>query len=140
MGHTIFSFLITTTGMIAMLYLAYLYIRYKLNGKPISMPLAEHQNQQQQTLSIESVLNLEPRKRLYVVRSGAERFLLSSTMDKVELVSALESIPEVMPATFDRSLERTMTMASPTVTGWKERMQMSLKLVLMDRLAGWKGK
>lgn len=47
-------------------------------------------------LKIESSLNLEPRKNLYVVRAGSERFLISTGLEGCQFMAKIndDNIPE----------------------------------------------
>ena len=42
-------------------------------------------------LGVEDVMSLTPRKNLYVVRAGNERFLIASDMERTTLISKLEN-------------------------------------------------
>lgn len=44
-------------------------------------------------LGIEDRINLAPRKNLYVVRAGNERFLIAADVDKTSLISKLDEKP-----------------------------------------------
>ena len=43
------------------------------------------------SLKVEDTLSLSPRKTLYVIRSGNERFLIAGDMDRTALISKLEN-------------------------------------------------
>ena len=47
-------------------------------------------NRRSNLLSIEDTLSLTPRKTLYVVREGSERFLIAADLDRTTLISKLE--------------------------------------------------
>ena len=47
------------------------------------------------SLKVEDALSLSPRKMLYIVREGNERFLIAADMDRTSLISKLESLPVV---------------------------------------------
>ena len=44
-------------------------------------------------LNIEESISLAPRKNLYVIRAGRERFLIASDVDKTNLISKLDEKP-----------------------------------------------
>ena len=44
-------------------------------------------------LGVEDCINLAPRKNLYVVRAGNERFLVASDVDRTSLISKLDERP-----------------------------------------------
>ena len=151
MSHYLFNFFCTTTGMIVLLYGVYLYIKKTPQLSGISKPQQPGKDASS-GLYVESVLNLEPRKRLYVVRSGNERFLISTSLDKTELLTPLElGLEIVVPAT-DSALNGVATENASTVSGmatpsgfqygsnWKERFHASLKMVLVERFTRLGGK
>ena len=82
------SFVLYTLLAIGMIYAAYFYTRKHAGNLP---GFIRRPGMPKQKLEIESVLALEPRKNLYVVRSGHERFLLSTSMDGTQFLSRLES-------------------------------------------------
>ena len=44
-------------------------------------------------LSVEDSLSLSPRKTLYVIREGSERFLIAGDLERTTLISKLENKP-----------------------------------------------
>ncbi len=65
-----------------------------------------------QYLNVEETLSLAPRKILYVVRAGEERFLIASDADKTTLISKLEgNVQKTLntdnPIDFEVQLNRT---------------------------------
>lgn len=92
--HYLLNFVIATTGVIGLLYAIYWFLKQN----PAILSGIQHRvkasGNKQQALRVESTLNLEPRKNLYVVSYGAEKFLLATTLDKTELISPLEVIPQ----------------------------------------------
>lgn len=80
------SFILYTLFAIGMIYAAYWYMRK--NGAGL---LAKKPTMAGRKLEIESVLSLEARKNLYVVKSGSERFLIATSMDGTQFLSRLES-------------------------------------------------
>lgn len=96
--HYLGSFLLYTLVAIGVIYAAYWYTRRQsthwLNplGEKKKSPLAALK------LEMESSLALEPRKTLYVVRSGQERFLVSASAEKTDLLAKLEPLPPVVSA------------------------------------------
>jgi flagellar biogenesis protein FliO len=146
LGHYIFNFLFTTLGVIILLYAVYIYIRQNpnLGGLGSHPTLGKGPG-----LAVETVLNLEPRKRLYVVRYGSQRFLLSTTMDKTELLSTLMAEPESEPeeagpngTTDQLPVAPADPVASPLPPGatFMDRFRYSLKTVLVDRFTRQGGK
>ena len=96
-GHTMWgylgSFIFYTLLVIGFLYAVYFYLKKNpgiltfsktfVHSKTESNPLA---------LVIESRIALEPRKTVYVLRSGEERFLVSTAGEHTHLLSKLETV------------------------------------------------
>lgn len=142
MSHYIVNFLLTSGGIILLLYVFYLYVKHNPQlGTSLSRNISKSQ-----PLHVESVLELEPRKRLYVVREGQQRFLLATSMDKTELLTSLESAPECeMPAEATTTEPPTEGMAKPDMhplpsASFAERFRYSLKMVFADRFSRYGGK
>ncbi len=140
MGHYLLNFLFATGGMIFLLYGAFFYLKKnpQLTG---SSPLAINPKS---PLHVESMIELEPRKRLYVVGYGQERFLISTTVDKTEFLTTLQTeqpFETEMASISAPVLSVTNTQASyqQPETLW-ERFGLSLKMVFHDRLTHLGGK
>jgi hypothetical protein len=86
--HYLGSFILYTLLAIGVIYAVYCYAR-KHSG---TLFLGVKKNADPKArLEIESVLALEARKNLYVVRSGHERFLVATSMEGTQFLSRLES-------------------------------------------------
>lgn len=141
MGHYLLNFLLATGGMVVLLYIIYLYIRQhpQLGG------MGTVQRRKGPALNIESVVNLEPRKRLYVVAYGQQRFLIATTMEKTELLSTLETEPvdDTLPVE-DETLQTPPALdANPLIensAGFMDRFRYSLRMVFTERFTGLGGK
>ena len=81
MGY-ISNFIVYFLAMIGIIILA-LYVYKQFNVSGIG-------NRRSILLSIEDTLSLTPRKTLYVVREGSERFLIAADLDRTTLISKLE--------------------------------------------------
>lgn len=81
MGY-ISNFIVYFLAMIGIIILA-LYVYKQFNVSGIG-------NRRSNLLSIEDTLSLTPRKTLYVVREGSERFLIAADLDRTTLISKLE--------------------------------------------------
>lgn len=78
MGH----FLVYLLAMMGLIILAlYVYKKFSCGG------LGTKSNH---TLKIEDTLSLTPRKTLYVIRNGNERFLIAGDAERTTLISKLE--------------------------------------------------
>ena len=60
-------------------------------------------------LTVEDTLSLSPRKTLYVIRNGNERFLIAGDLDRTTLISKLEENAEI--SGYDSSSRRTVHKA-----------------------------
>lgn len=81
MGY-ISNFIVYFLAMIGIIILA-LYVYKQFNVSGIG-------NKRSNLLSIEDTLCLTPRKTLYVIREGSERFLIAGDLDRTTLISKLE--------------------------------------------------
>ena len=81
MGY-ISNFIVYFLAMIGIIILA-LYVYKQFNVSGIG-------NRRSNLLSIEDTLSLTPRKTLYVIREGSERFLIAADLDRTTLISKLE--------------------------------------------------
>jgi flagellar biogenesis protein FliO len=79
MGYLL-NFIVYTVAMIGIISLAVVvYKKFSLSGTSKS-----------QFLNVEDCINLAPRKQLYVVRAGRERFLIASDVNSTSLISKLD--------------------------------------------------
>ncbi|MBQ3311889.1 FliO/MopB family protein [bacterium] len=83
MGHYIISFLIYTMAMIGLIFFAvFVYKKFS-----ISCVCSKRKG----FINLEDALSLSPRKVLYVVKAGNERFLIASDTDRTTLISKLNT-------------------------------------------------
>lgn len=78
------NFIVYTTAMIGIIFLAvFVYKKFSFTGASKS-----------KFLNVEDCISLAPRKNLYVVRAGNERFLVAADAERTSLISKLdEKIP-----------------------------------------------
>ncbi|MBR3889554.1 flagellar biosynthetic protein FliO [bacterium] len=76
------NFIVYFLAMIGIIILA-LYVYKQFN-------ISSFSTKRSNFLSIEDSLNINPRKTLYVVREGNERFLIAADLDRTTLISKLE--------------------------------------------------
>ena len=82
------NFIVYFFAMIGIIILA-LFVYKKFNMSAIGF-------KRNNMLSVEDTLSLSPRKTLYVIRNGKERFLIAGDMERTTLISRLEdSLEEV---------------------------------------------
>lgn len=82
MGGYLVNFAVYTMAMIGLIFFALML--YK------KFALSEGFSKKSGFLSIEESLSVSPRKNLYVVRAGHERFLIAGDADKTTLISKLD--------------------------------------------------
>lgn len=88
------NFIVYTAAMVGIIFLAvFVYKKCSFAGSSKS-----------NFLNVEDCISLAPRKNLYVVRAGNERFLVASDAERTSLISKLDDdsvIPETSRATVD---------------------------------------
>ena len=82
MGHYLVHFSIYTMAMIGFIFLA-LFIYKKFSITTMSL-------KRKGIIQIEDALGLSPRKTLYIVKAGDEKFLIAADLDKTTLISKLD--------------------------------------------------
>ena len=75
------GFSVYTLAMIGVIFIAFIVVKKSL----AFMPNKNKNN----FLKVENCLNIEPRKNLYVVKAGRERFLISSSGDNCQFMTKL---------------------------------------------------
>jgi flagellar biogenesis protein FliO len=78
------SFSVYTLAMIGVIFVGLIIVKKSLYPNSLS-------STRSQFLSVESCLNLEPRKNLYIVKAGEERFLLSTDTEGSHFLTKLEA-------------------------------------------------
>lgn len=116
MSGYLVNFMIYTLAMVGLIFLA-LFI-YK---KTAVMPGGKSRSK---FLGVEDVMSLTPRKNLYVVRAGNERFLIASDMERTTLISKLEnnSQEENIPVVNTSSVDDL-----PDITNYSARKKAVMK-------------
>ncbi|MBR5555904.1 flagellar biosynthetic protein FliO [bacterium] len=82
MGSYILNFTVYTMAMCGLISFALFVYKKFAQGSFMTRP--------SNFLNVEETLSLAPRKTLYVVRAGQERFLIAADADKTNLISKLE--------------------------------------------------
>lgn len=81
MSTYLLNFIVYTTAMIGIIFLAvFAYKKLSFNGVS-----------QSKFLNVEDCISFAPRKNLYVIRAGNERFLVASDAERTTLISKLDS-------------------------------------------------
>ena len=86
MGY-ISNFIVYFLAMIGIIILA-LYVYKKFS-------ISSFSTRRNNSLKIEDTLSLSPRKTLFVIRDGNERFLIAADLERTTLISKLEDREEV---------------------------------------------
>ena len=82
MTNYLINFSLYTLAMVGIIFCALFVFKSVMTGKGFSKKSG--------FLSVEETMNLSPRKTLYVIRAGGERFLLASDIDKTNLIAQLD--------------------------------------------------
>lgn len=82
MGGYVVNFTVYTMAMIGLIFFALFVYKKVMNGVDFG--------KKSNFLNIEEKINLAPRKNLYVIRAGKERFLIASDADRTNLISKLD--------------------------------------------------
>ncbi|MCD8377206.1 MAG: flagellar biosynthetic protein FliO [Candidatus Gastranaerophilales bacterium] len=106
MGY-ISNFIVYFCAMIGIIVLA-LYVYKKFNVTSFS---AKRTN----SLKIEDALSLSPRKNLYVVRNGKERFLIAADFERTTLISKLEENDEIIHENINRRRYRQADLSEDAI-------------------------
>lgn len=80
MSGYLFSFIVYTTAMIGVIFLA-VYAYKKFSYTSVS---------KSKFLNIEDSISIAPRKNLYVINAGNEKFLVASDAERTTLISKLD--------------------------------------------------
>lgn len=82
MGGYLVNFSVYTMAMIGLIFFAMMiYKKFSCDGI---------MTKKSDFLSVEEAISIAPRKKLYVVRAGQERFLIAGDVDKTTLISKLD--------------------------------------------------
>ena len=82
MGHYIASFAIYTMAMIGLICFA-LFVYKKFS-------ITSFNSKRKGLLNVEDALGLSPRKTLFIIKAGNERFLIASDTERTTLISKLD--------------------------------------------------
>ena len=82
MSHYLVHFSIYTMAMIGLIFFA-LFVYKKFSITTMSL-------KRKGIINVEDALGLSPRKTLYIVRAGNEKFLIAADLDRTTLISKLD--------------------------------------------------
>jgi flagellar biogenesis protein FliO len=84
MTQFIIGFVVYTLGTIGLLLLGYIGVKYFLNS--LNAPSSKHCKNY---LQLESAITIEPRKAVYILKAGNQRFLVATTPENVSFLAEL---------------------------------------------------
>lgn len=82
MGSYLINFSLYTLAMVGVIFCALFVFKGVMTGKGFSKKSG--------FLNVEETMSLSPRKTLYVIKAGDEKFLLASDIDKTSLIAKLD--------------------------------------------------
>lgn len=86
MGGYFLNFIVYTAAMTGVIFIAMLVYKKMFCGADVKSKF----------LNIEDTMAIAPRKKLYVVRAGEERFLIASDAERTTLISKLKADDKFM--------------------------------------------
>ena len=107
-GEFLIRFLGSFLFAIAILYAIFFYLK----RNPAAMQLVKKGPKDPTILSVETMMALEPRKNLYIVKAGHERILISTSPEGTQFLSKLE--PVMVADSAQQSLDSNQTNLSTT--------------------------
>jgi len=84
-------------------------------------------NKTNSTLKIEESININPRKSLYVVKAGKEKFLIASDAERTTFLSKLEADTNLKVSSEAKEQNNTITFPTGMKTAKKQPMKELLK-------------
>jgi flagellar biogenesis protein FliO len=92
MGGYLTGFIVYTAAMIGVIFIAvFAYSKFSFKGSSKS-----------KFLNVEDCISLAPRKNLYVIRAGNEKFLVASDAERTNLISKLNESSKQMYSQQDK--------------------------------------
>lgn len=108
MSGYLVNFVIYTTAMVGIIFLALFVYKKVSQGYGFAS--------KSKFLNVEDSINLAPRKNLYVIRAGKERFLVASDAERTSLISKLDE------NTSSRKIEKTTSVDElPTIVDFPKQ-------------------
>ena len=122
MGGYVVNFAVYTMAMTGLIFFALMVYKKCMFSGGIK-------SSKSKILDIEETITIAPRKTLYVVKAGSERFLIAGDIDKTTLISKLDGITKQSneSSDFDIEIENTPTNDTKTTnqrqTNVKEELE-----------------
>lgn len=86
MGGYLVNFSLYTLAMVGIIFCALFVFKAVMSGKGFS--------KKSEFLKVEDSMNLSPRKTIYVIKAGEEKFLVASDIDRTSLIAKLDEKSE----------------------------------------------
>lgn len=117
MGGYLVNFTVYTMAMIGLIFFALMVYKKFCAGGLYS--------RKSEFLGVEDMINIAPRKNLYVIRAGRERFLIAGDVDKTTLISKLDnttpSAGSIQPETIVRKMHTANSVDElPSIQTFKQ--------------------
>ena len=109
MGGYVANFAVYTMAMIGLIFFA-LFVYNKFSRLSVSGKKSNY-------LGIEESISIAPRKTLYVVRAGNEKFLVASDVDRTTLISKLDNGVQ------NRRTDRSEMVDLPVIADFSKRKE-----------------
>lgn len=123
------NFAVYTLAMVGVIFLALMVFK--------KTALNQHSQSNTKTLSVEESISLSPRKSLYIIKAGMERFLIASDIERTTMLSklnsnsiqkVLEETPEMKKEILSESIskiiaEETQPHKSPVMKSLMKKLQ-----------------
>lgn len=104
------NFIVYTAAMIGVIFLAvFVYKKFSYNGTSKS-----------KFLNVEDCISLAPRKNLYIIRAGKERFLVASDAERTSLISKLD-INYTKNTVIPQESNKSSVDELPTIVNFKSK-------------------
>lgn len=115
MGGYLVNFAIYTMAMLGLIFFALMVYQKTTQNGGLGLKKSNF-------LKVEESVSYGPRKTLYVIRAGNERFLLASDMDKTTFISKLDSNSSVKQNDFQNTTPLDEIYPEPVNTDFQEQM------------------
>lgn len=108
MGHYLINFTAYTLAMVGVIFMCLIvYKKCFMDG---------NRGANQDFLKVENCLNLTPRKSIYVLRAGNEKFLIASDVEQTSFLARLEDKDSTVEASVSKALKTDNSNAPKRVS------------------------
>ncbi len=121
MSGYLINFVVYTAAMVGLIFLALFVYKQTTQGFGMSS--------KSKFLNVEDSISLAPRKNLYIIRAGKERFLVASDVDRTSLISKLDD-----NATFKRQELKSSVDELPTIVDFPKNKETTVFQNIVKRI------